>query len=81
MKPSTITRFTNGLVGLHHDSHIDLATVTERELIEHLDNYSKKHKVNSYRVHCVIIKHALKMPCLNRPELAEKIILPRRMDP
>jgi hypothetical protein len=81
MKPTTIVRFTHELLSLHHDFGINLATATQKELLNHLDTYSKTHKSNSYRVHCVIIKHALKMSCLNRTDLAEKIILPRRVDP
>jgi hypothetical protein len=49
MKPTTIVRFTHELLSLHHDFGINLATVTEKALLGHLDAYSKTHKSNSYR--------------------------------
>jgi integrase len=81
MKPATIERFTGELLNLHHEYGINLATITEKQLLDHLEAHSKTHKLNSYRVHCVIIKHALSMPCLNRQDLAQRITLPRRVDP
>ena len=79
MSPITIDRFSNELLGLHHDFGIALTPVTEKQLLDHLETYSKNHETNSYRIHFVMIKHALRMACLNREDLTEEVILPRRM--
>ena len=57
---------------------MNLKTVQKKPLQDHLAFFQKNHKPGSYRMHCVVIKHVLKL--IGRKKLAKEIVLPKRPD-
>ena len=78
MSEVTTARFTAELFYTWEKYHLDLSRVKQAELLKHTDAYQKHVKRNSYRLHVVILKKALKI--IGREELAEKLIIPKRED-
>jgi integrase len=76
---STVQRYVDEMERLQRTFHIDLATVEPKQLMDHLSDYQKAYKPGAYRLHCVIIKKALKI--LGRKKLAKEVIIPKRTDP
>ncbi len=64
---------------LYREFRIDLATVEDGVLLDHLTDYQKSYKLGSYRWHAVIVKRALKI--LGRKKLAKKTVTTKRVDP
>jgi integrase len=76
---STVQRYVDEMERLQRTFGIDLATVDPKRLMDHLCDYQKAYKPGAYRLHCVIVKKALKI--LGRKKLAKEVIIPKRTDP
>lgn len=68
MSEVTIVRFVGELRHLYEEYGVDLKTVDKKPLMDDLAFFQKTHKPGSYRMHCVVIKHAFKL--IGRKRLA-----------
>jgi integrase/ribosomal protein L40E len=76
--PKTVYRYGMVLRSLN-DYHINLRTVTETALLEHIDTYQQNHAPATNRLHIFLIRKALEF--LDRKDLAANVKLPKRADP
>ncbi len=77
--PRTVDRYGRILRSVHERYNIDLQSVSEELLLQHLDSYQQNHSGATNLLYVFLVRKALEF--LKRKDLVEKLKLPKKPEP